>query len=67
MAKCNHGQLISELTNHGNTLKLEVRRQKQNIQMNEARLASKDDELIKTHSEIDKLNKYITSVEVEEN
>ena len=32
-----------------------------------ARLRSKDDELIKTYSEIDKLIKYITSVKVKEN
>ena len=43
-----------------NTLKLELKKQKQNW------LASKDDELIKTHSVIDELNKDITSNKVKE-
>ena len=56
IAKCKYVKLTSELTNDRSTLKSEVRRQKQNIQINKARLASKDDELIKFHSEIDKLS-----------
>ena len=44
-----------------NTLKLELKKQKLNLKINEVRLASKDDELIKTHSVIDKLNKDITT------
>ena len=67
VTKTNYVESISELTNEVNTLKLELKRQKQSLQINETRLASKDDELIKTHSVIDKLNKDITSNKVKEN
>ena len=66
VTKTNYVESISEMTNEVNTLKLELKKQKQNLQINEVRLASKDDELIKTHSVIDELNKDITSNKVKE-
>jgi chromosome segregation ATPase len=67
VTKTKYVESINELTNEVNTLKLELKRQKRNLQINETRLASKDDELIKTHSVIDKLNKDITTNKVKEN
>ena len=58
---------ISELSKEVNNLKLEVKRQKHIIHISEVRLKSKDDELIKTHSVIDKLNQDVMLVTVKEN
>ena len=43
-----------------------MKKQHNSIQINEARLASKDNELIKTHSVIDKLNKEELTVTIRE-
>ena len=43
-----------------------MKRQQQNIKINEARLASKDNELIKTHSVIDKLNQEVSAATIKE-
>ena len=66
VTKAKYVESNGELTNQVNSFKLEVKRQKQNILINEARLASKDEELIKTHSVIDKLTQDVLSVEVKE-
>ena len=64
--KAKHVESISELTNEVDTLKLEIKRQKLNIQINETRLANKDDELIKTHAVINTLNQNVLFGEVKE-
>ena len=46
--------------------KLRVKNQHKSIQVNEARLASKDNELIKTHSVIYKLNTEVLTVTIKE-
>ena len=43
-----------------------MKRQQQNIKINEAILASKDNELIKTHSVIDKLNQEVSAATIKE-
>ena len=43
-----------------------MKRQQQNLKINEARLASKDNELIKTHSVIDKLNQEVLAATIKE-
>ena len=60
-------EAISELRKEVNNLKLEVKRQNHIINISEVRLKSEDDELIKTHSAIDKLNQDVMLVLVKEN
>ena len=66
VTKVKDAKSISEMSNEVNTLNLEVKRQQQNIKINEARLASKDNELIKTHSVIDKLNQEVLAATIKE-
>ena len=47
-------------------MKLEIFRQKKIIQINETRLTNKDDEILKTHAVIDKLNQDVLIGEVRE-
>jgi hypothetical protein len=57
--KAKHVELVD-------TLKLEMLRQKKIIQINETRLTNKDDEMLKTHSVMDKLSQNVLIGEVRE-
>ena len=66
LIKLKDAKSISGLRHEVNTLKLEVKRQQYNIKSNEGRLASKDNELIKNHSVIDKLNQDVSAATIKE-